>query len=64
MAQLRDDLEHHIVTWAEVHRDTRILVRRLMPKGPWKGIVALTRGGDRRPGNVDPRRRHIMYLQL
>ncbi len=45
MVQLRDDVEHHIVTWAEVHRDTRILVRRLMGKGPWRGIVALTRGG-------------------
>ncbi len=45
MVQLRDDVEHHIVTWAEVHRDTRILVRRLMGKGPWQGIVALTRGG-------------------
>jgi xanthine phosphoribosyltransferase len=45
MVQLRDDVEHHIVTWAEMHRDTRILVRRLMGKGPWQGIVALTRGG-------------------
>ena len=45
MAQLRDDIDNHIVTWAEVHRDTRILVRRLLPKGPWQGIVALTRGG-------------------
>ena len=45
MVQLRDDVEQHIVTWAEVHRDTRILVRRLMGKGPWQGIVALTRGG-------------------
>jgi len=45
MVQLRDDVEHHIVTWAEVHRDTRILVRRLMGRGPWQGIVALTRGG-------------------
>lgn len=45
MAQLRDDIDHHIVTWAEVHRDTRILVRHLMNTGPWKGIIALTRGG-------------------
>ncbi len=45
MVQLRDDIEHHIVTWAEVHRDTRILVRRLMNTGPWVGIIALTRGG-------------------
>ncbi len=45
MVQLRDDIEHHIVTWAEVHRDTRVLVRRLLGQGPWRGIVALTRGG-------------------
>lgn len=45
MVQLRDDVENHIVTWAEVHRDTRVLVRRLMAKGPWAGIIALTRGG-------------------
>lgn len=45
MVQLRDDIDHHIVTWAEVHRDTRILVRRLMNTGPWRGIIALTRGG-------------------
>ena len=45
MVQLRNEIENHIVTWAEVHRDTRILVRRLLAKGPWKGIVALTRGG-------------------
>lgn len=42
---LRNDVENHPVTWAEVHRDTKRLVRRLMPLGPWKGIVALTRGG-------------------
>jgi xanthine phosphoribosyltransferase len=37
--------QDHIVTWAEVHRDSKYLVRKLMPLGPWKGIVALTRGG-------------------
>lgn len=45
MVQLRDDIDHHIVTWAEVHWDTRVLVRRLMHSGPWQGIIALTRGG-------------------
>lgn len=34
-----------IVSWAEVHRDTRHMVHRLIELGPWKGIVALTRGG-------------------
>ena len=33
------------VTWPEVHRDTKELVRRLMDIGSWKGIVAVTRGG-------------------
>ena len=37
--------QDHIVTWAEVHRDSKYLVRKLMPLGPWEGIVALTRGG-------------------
>jgi xanthine phosphoribosyltransferase len=42
----------HIVTWAEVHADSRALAARLLaapPPGqwaaPWKGIVAITRGG-------------------
>jgi xanthine phosphoribosyltransferase len=34
-----------IVTWPEVHRDAKELVRRLMDIGSWKGIVAVTRGG-------------------
>ncbi len=34
-----------IVSWDEVHRDARTLVRRLMGLGTWTGIVALTRGG-------------------
>lgn len=38
-------VDTRIVTWGEVHRDTRLLVRRLLAQGPWKGIVALTRGG-------------------
>jgi len=42
---LRDDIIAHNVSWAEVHRDTKHLVRLLMDKGPWEGIVALTRGG-------------------
>jgi len=33
------------VTWQEVHRDTRELARRLMKLGPWKGLIAITRGG-------------------
>ncbi len=33
------------VTWDQLHRDARLLAGTLMPLGPWKGIVAITRGG-------------------
>ena len=33
------------VTWDQLHRDARLLAETLMPLGPWKGIVAITRGG-------------------
>jgi len=34
-----------IVSWVELHRDARYLSELLLPKGPWKGIIAVTRGG-------------------
>lgn len=34
-----------LVSWAELHRDARALAWRLLEKGPWKGIIAITRGG-------------------
>ncbi len=33
------------VSWEELHRDARALSWRLAERGPWKGIVAVTRGG-------------------
>jgi xanthine phosphoribosyltransferase len=33
------------VTWDQLHRDARLLAETLMPRGPFKGIVAITRGG-------------------
>ncbi len=33
------------VTWDQLHRDARTLAARLMPLGPFRGIVAITRGG-------------------
>ncbi len=33
------------VTWDQLHRDARLLAEQLMPTGPFKGIVAITRGG-------------------
>ena len=34
-----------IVSWSEVHRDAKSLVRRLLPVAQWTGIVAISRGG-------------------
>lgn len=33
------------VTWDQLHRDAKALAWRLHAVGPWKGIVAVTRGG-------------------
>jgi xanthine phosphoribosyltransferase len=33
------------VTWDQLHRDARQLATILAPLGPWRGIVAITRGG-------------------
>ncbi len=33
------------VTWDELHRNARALAWRLLDMGPWKGIIAITRGG-------------------
>ena len=34
-----------IISWVELHRDARYLSEALHAKGPWKGIIAVTRGG-------------------
>jgi len=33
------------VSWDQLHRDARALAWRLAEKGPWDGIIAITRGG-------------------
>jgi len=33
------------VSWEELHRNARALSWRLLEQGPWKGIIAITRGG-------------------
>lgn len=38
----RDDI---VISWPELHRDTRVLCHTLMDKGPFKGIIAIARGG-------------------
>lgn len=34
-----------VISWPELHRDARYLSEMLHAKGPWKGIIAITRGG-------------------
>jgi xanthine phosphoribosyltransferase len=34
-----------IISWVELHRDARYLAEILHAKGPWQGIIAITRGG-------------------
>ena len=34
-----------IISWVELHRDARYLSEVLHKKSPWKGIIAVTRGG-------------------
>ena len=36
---------YYTVTWDQLHRDARALAWRLVGLGPFKGIVAITRGG-------------------
>jgi xanthine phosphoribosyltransferase len=33
------------VTWDQLHRDARSLAHKVMPLGPFRGIVAISRGG-------------------
>ena len=36
---------YYTVTWDQLHRDARALAWRLIGKGTFKGVVAITRGG-------------------
>ena len=36
---------YYTVTWDQLHRDARALAWRLIGKGPYKGVVAIPRGG-------------------
>jgi xanthine phosphoribosyltransferase len=33
------------ISWEQLHRDSKALAWRLVEMNPWKGIVAITRGG-------------------
>ena len=61
MPKFRDDVINQSVTWVEVHRDTKQLSRMLMDHGPWKGIIALTRGGLV-PAAIVARELNIFYV--
>lgn len=37
--------KYYTVTWDQLHRDARALAWRLLERGPYVGIVAITRGG-------------------
>ena len=37
--------KYYTVTWDQLHRDSRALAWRLLERAPWRGIVAITRGG-------------------
>lgn len=37
--------KYYAVTWEQLHRDAKALAWRLHGRGPWRGIVAITRGG-------------------
>jgi xanthine phosphoribosyltransferase len=36
---------YQAVSWDQIHSDSRALARRLMGKGPFRGVVAVSRGG-------------------
>jgi len=36
---------YYTVTWDQLHRDSRALAWRLLAPEPWRGIVAVSRGG-------------------
>ena len=57
----KEDLAEHFVTWPEVHRDAKALVKLLMTLGTWKGIVAVTRGGLV-PATIIAREMEIRYV--
>lgn len=40
-----DDQEVLALSWEEFSRDTEALIEPLREKGPWKGVIAIARGG-------------------
>ncbi len=40
-----DPAKNFPVTWEELHRNAKALAWRLVDRGPWAGVIAITRGG-------------------
>jgi xanthine phosphoribosyltransferase len=36
---------YYVVSWDQLHRDSKALAWRLVERGPFRGVVAITRGG-------------------
>ncbi len=45
MTESLDPQKDFPVSWDEMHRNAKALAWRLVDKGPWKGIIGITRGG-------------------
>jgi xanthine phosphoribosyltransferase len=45
MSEPKTPLKHFPVTWDDLHRHARALAWRLLDLGPWRGVIAITRGG-------------------
>lgn len=47
MTEHRNDAYHRTfpISWEQLHRDARAVSWRLIGLGPWRGIIAITRGG-------------------
>ncbi len=45
MSGLQTARKVHSSSWHETHREATDLARRLQAHGPWRGIVAISRGG-------------------
>jgi xanthine phosphoribosyltransferase len=45
VADAGNNHKHFPVSWEELHRHAKALAWRLSERGPWKGLVAVTRGG-------------------
>lgn len=45
MSAAPDPKKNFPVSWEEMHRNAKALAWKLVDKGPWKGVIAVTRGG-------------------